>query len=985
VANILRNIILLTALILAPAAVFSQSHSLDGQIEGFVYDPKEAAISGATVTATNTATGFVRSLVTNDSGFYRMPLMPPGTYRLTVDAPTFMRTVRDGITLGAGQTATIDFTVSPGVVVDSVTVTADTAVADPGKTDLSRVMNSREVQNIPLPTRNPLNFAILQANVTGRPNRGFNFPQVNVNGFIRRINYLLDGNTNMRSDGAGSRLMMMSEVFVNEVQIVTNGFAPEFGNTTGMIMNIVTPAGTNDIKGKAGYLFRRPSFYARPFFFSAAQLPHNSTNNVLTTVSGPIIRDRWHWYAGYEYIDRDDSTRSNRQVTISETNRTALIAAGLPASIFVPAIPSKEKAVHLIFRTDVQLGANNNLMARFNRSHVATANNISGDLNTLERSVDISTPDRSLGLQLVSARSSLLNEFRFQYARRDSRTDLNASSGSGPSISIPQVANFGSPTGTGSTSLIQVAQAQDNVTWTRGPHAIKFGGGVHFTTDKSISSLSSIYTFPTIEAYLQARSGSAPYGYSRYEETFGDPRTAYSTTFWHLFAQDDWKATRRLKLNFGLRYDLYLAPGADPSSPLEASRKFNVPKTSVSPRLGLAYSLRGGTRPLVFRAGAGIYFEPPFSEVYNRALLENGAPRFFRLRFCGTAGGLCPFEPLAPAFPGRFSGSPTPARPDVVTVSPEFENMYAIHSNLQIEQALTGDMSVAFGYVHAGGRHIPVYRSINPINPIRNLADGRPVFDPNPSAATRLYPEFNFVQIAESVGVSRYDALSVKLTQRQSRGLQFMAAYTLSKATDDAPEQNVPYMLGGGAGTLFVSSDPRNRSLDRGYSYGDQRHTFVMSMVARPMFEIANRTLRRVLNDNQFGIIAMANSGERFSIGAGRLSGGNLSPLDLNLDGISFSDRPVGIKRNSGKTPPQFTLDLRYSRFFDFTDRYRLELFGEVQNLFNINTIVAYVNLLVPTNETTGEMMGPLPDFKARGASTSIESRQAQIGIKLHF
>jgi hypothetical protein len=149
-----------------------------------------------------------------------------------------------------------------------------------------------------------------------------------------------------------------------------------------------------------------------------------------------------------------------------------------------------------------------------------------------------------------------------------------------------------------------------------------------------------------------------------------------------------------------------------------------------------------------------------------------------------------------------------------------------------------------------------------------------------------------------------------------------------------------------------------------------------MSVVARPQFNLRNKTLRYLLNHNQFGIIAMANSGERFNI---------ISNLDLNRDGISSSDRPIGINRNSGKTPPQYNVDLRYSRFLNFTERYKLEVYGEFLNLFNINSIVQYSNVTVSTNAQTGELIGPLPDFKVLSNPTAQESRQFQLGMKFIF
>jgi hypothetical protein len=225
--------------------------------------------------------------------------------------------------------------------------------------------------------------------------------------------------------------------------------------------------------------------------------------------------------------------------------------------------------------------------------------------------------------------------------------------------------------------------------------------------------------------------------------------------------------------------------------------------------------------------------------------------------------------------------------------------------------------------------------------------------------------------MVESAGVSEYNALTLQLTKRLSRGLQFSANYTLSKATDDAPEQNLT------TGNIqgLVLSDPFNRRLDKGNSFADQRHTFVMSLVARPKFNFENKMLRYLFNNNQVGVIATANSGETFNI---------VSTSDINGDGATISDRPIGIKRNSGKTPPQFNVDLRYSRFLNLTERYKLEVFGEFQNFFNINSIVGFNNVTVATN-ANGELVGKLPDFKARNQSTSQDSRQFQIGFKFIF
>jgi hypothetical protein len=298
--------------------------------------------------------------------------------------------------------------------------------------------------------------------------------------------------------------------------------------------------------------------------------------------------------------------------------------------------------------------------------------------------------------------------------------------------------------------------------------------------------------------------------------------------------------------------------------------------------------------------------------------------------------------------------------------------MYAMHANVQVEQALTEDLSLTVGYIHSSGRHIPIYRNINRINPTGFLADGRPIFSSAVNAATRFDPRFNNILMAESAGNSRYNALTFQLNKRFSKGYQFSANYTLSKAEDDAPEQN---LVATQSGNLVVQ-DPTNRERDWGNALADQRHTFVMSFVGRPQFNFESKLMRYIVNNNQIGIIATANSGERFNIVA---SG------DINNDGFTGSDNPVGIARNSGKTPKQFNVDLRYSRFFEFGERFKLEAFGEFLNVFNINSVFQINSLTVATNaDGTVRADQILPSIETRPVS-SLDSRQFQLGFKFIF
>ncbi len=986
-------LLVLTLFIGSVYQVNAQSQALNGQIEGVVTDAAGAAIPNASITIKNIETGSERQVTSDESGVYRAPLLPLGTYQVIVEVANFKRLVREGITLTTGQTATIDVSLEAGDVSATVTVTSDAPVADAAKIDVGRVMNTREVQNLPLVSRNPYNYALLQANVTGRPNSEFGVPRINANGYARRTNYQLDGNNNTQADRAGIRLMPISDTFVSEVQLVTNGFSAEFGNTPGLIMNAITPNGTNGIHGSASYRFRRTPFSSRPFNISPTALkPKTKVDDFTAAIGGPIIKDRWHYYGGFERVKRDLAGEPQRIITISEPNKQALIASGVPASAFPTAIPAAQKVNFFIVRTDAQLTENHRLTARYNYFKNISPDNIGGVLNTLQRSVDFNDVSYSLGLQLASTLSTrTVNEFRFQYATRNSQFLANANSGTGPTIVITGVANFGAPQDRDTISPLETTkQFQDNLTWTPGNHAVKFGGGLNRIDDTRRSQVFARYTFPTLQSYLDAKSGANPRGYSQYVESIGNPEISYKSTFYNFFAQDDWKITRKLKFNYGLRYDLYDIPNADTTSPFPASQKFKVDKNNFAPRLGIVYGLRDGKLPTVIRASAGLYYDTPYLDIYLRALQNNGGTTFRNYTFGPTATAS---TPAGPGFPTTFGSLPagTILGPQSIdAVSSDFVNLYAMHLNAQVEQALTNNLSFTVGYIHSNGRHIPVYRNVNCLPVGGSLADGRPLYGTAAVNATtgavsvsgctnRINPIFQNILLVESVGNSNYNAGTFQLSKRYSQGYQFSINYTLSRSVDDAPEQNLV------AASSLALSDPSNRKLDKGKSLADQTHTFVMSFVGRPQFKFENKTLNYIFNNNQLGIIATANNGETFNI---------VSNIDLNRDGVQGNDRPVGFERNSGRTPKQFNVDLRFSRFINFTERFKMEAFGEFVNIFNTNSVFQFSSTTLTANNVntslvdpfTGNLRGSLPDFRTLPNNvTSLDSRQFQLGFKFIF
>src|SRR3954462_10064451 len=376
----------------------AQSQAINGTIEGTITDQSGAAVPGVSVTVTNVDTGDSRTVVSNEAGVYRAPLLPLGRYRVSAELQGFRKFEQQGLTLSAGQSAVINISLTVGNMSEAITVTSESPVAEPGKIDLGRTIGETEVRNLPLVSRNPYNFAFLQANVTGYENNEFGVPRINANGSQMHTNYMLDGNTNTEKDRAGLRMLPVSEVLVREVKVITNGFAPEFDQTTGMVYNAITPSGTNDVHGSASFRFKRNPFSATPFFLAPnARKPDTEANDVTATLGGPIKTDKWHYYGAYEFVDRSLIT-GGQVITVTPTNAAAL-GLTIPES---GVIPAHQKVNFAFGKTDYQFNAANQLSVRYFLFKNFSAQNVGAGLTTPDRATDFTDRMDSASAQLVS-------------------------------------------------------------------------------------------------------------------------------------------------------------------------------------------------------------------------------------------------------------------------------------------------------------------------------------------------------------------------------------------------------------------------------------------------------------------------------------------------------------------------------------------------------------------------------------------------------
>ena len=492
-----RLILALTACLAPVSPAFGQSQSINGTIEGTVLDTSGAVLPGVSVTVTNTETGTTRTVVTNGKGLYRAPLLPLGSYQVAAELSGFKKFEQSGVRVSAGQTAVINFSMGVGNISEVVSVNADAPIVDPGKIDLGRNLNEREVKTLPLVSRNPYNFALLQPGVTGYENSEFGVPRFSANGTLLRINYQIDGNTNTQKDRAGLRLLPISEVMVREVKVVTSGYAPEFGQTTGMVYNVVTPSGTNNFRGNASYRGRRKDFSARPFYFqntpTITDKPDTSVNTFTAEVGGPMVRDRLHFFVGYERTSRDLS--ADRVITISPTEAARI---GLSGSQGSGVMPASQAVSFLMPKFDYQLSQNHRLMARYILFRNQSPNNVNGGLNSTQTATDFTDAMDSAAAQIVSTfGSNRLNEVRVQFARRHQSRITNSLSGIGPAITISGIAAFGGPFAgsqdAGFDFRQNIWQVIENFTFIHGDHNFKVGADMQFVHDERTSTMQHLH------------------------------------------------------------------------------------------------------------------------------------------------------------------------------------------------------------------------------------------------------------------------------------------------------------------------------------------------------------------------------------------------------------------------------------------------------------------------------------------------------------
>jgi hypothetical protein len=552
--QIVKVFYLLIALSLGALPALAQARSSSADLTGTVSDPSKSSVPGATVIATNIATGLARNGVTDANGVYRIPLLPPGEYEVKIQINGFNTQIKKGIRLTVGEIIPLNFEVSREGAIDSVSVATDQPLIEPERTHQSSTITQRPINNLPINGRNFLDFArltpgvieespaVTSVQVTALTTSGLSFS--GQNGRANTIQ--IDGVDNNDIIGNGVRPTISQEA-VNEFQINRNAYNAEFGRAAGGIINIVSKSGTNQFHGNVYNFFRNERLDARNTF-ATGQLndPPLKRNQPGFTIGGPILQDRTFFFAGYEGLFRRDSAITTilsdpsilRPTPGQQDLINTLIGSGSPilaaqglglqgllttspnspfplpnsANPFSGSFPANRNTFNMFnassgvfptlqnastgsLRIDHGLSEQDFVFFRYSLTNDSQNNIGVGGLVAPSGAYDIGIRDNTLVLgETHLFRNGLSNEFRAQYSRNS--YNLNPIVPFGPRISVNGVAFFGRDNGSPSERDTPRFQFLDNFSLPRGRHNIKFGADV---TRYRVTTMTAVFLSGTID------------------------------------------------------------------------------------------------------------------------------------------------------------------------------------------------------------------------------------------------------------------------------------------------------------------------------------------------------------------------------------------------------------------------------------------------------------------------------------------------------
>jgi len=491
---------------------YGQVGATSAQLNGTVRDASGGTIAKASITLRDTDTNRSYSTISNGDGFYVFASVPPGHYELTTEAPGFAKSTQTGLVLTVGQTATLDVMLRVAGGTEKVVVTTETPVIEPTKTEISQVIQTEQIDTLPINGRLFTDFALLTPGVaTSRTSLGTTFTdfetsQISFGGQRSFSNTVAVDGADFVSMISGVQRSTPPQEAVQEFRVVNNTFGAEYGRAAGGIVNIITKSGTNDLHGSAYEYFQNDATDARNLL-QPAPLPHQFQQNQFGgTLSGPVKKDKTFFFMNYEgkrhsesptyppdLVNNIDLINHTKAVLglAPEGCSTGLASCGTTHAAYEGYLNSFVKTTDDdwgFVRVDHQINANNRLGIRYNIEDSRSTGTLvgqtldGGGIGTPSGGRDLYIRDQSLFGTLVSSlRPNLVNAALVQYARR--HYNFPGMTGQ-PDFSLLNDLELGHNFGTDDRKYESRIQFSDSISWVKGNHVWKFGFDGNYLWDQ---------------------------------------------------------------------------------------------------------------------------------------------------------------------------------------------------------------------------------------------------------------------------------------------------------------------------------------------------------------------------------------------------------------------------------------------------------------------------------------------------------------------
>jgi len=1014
-------------LLCAAASAFAQSAAGVGGISGVVRDPSGAVVPNAKVVIASDARGVVRTLSTNEAGVFSAPALIPGPgYKVTVSAPGFAPYEASGLELLVGQNMDLQVGLTVGQSASTVEVVGAAPIIEDTKTDVSGVVNEKAIMDLPINGRRVDTFVLLQPDV----HQDGTFGLLSFRGVAGQNSFLIDGNDTTEqfyNENAGRTRIasQLSQDAVQEFQVVSANYSAEYGRAMGGVVNTVTKSGTNQVHGTAYWFFRNRTLNAHdPFAFVNPPEVRHQTG---ASIGGPLIKDKLFYFLNVDFTRRtfpmvdslntvavNPSTQSWIGCGTASGNQPAATAAQCAAintllPRFYGTIPRSLQGDLYFGRMDYHYSDRNNFSASFNYLRNSSPNGIQTGVSSTSGAALNSNGDDYVRVRngrftwTAIPTATIVNEFRWGWAT-DRQADTFDNSLLGQGLGLLQVSVNGTTLGPASylprvEPNEQRFQFVDNLTWTKGTHTIKAGLDIATTEDYTyfISSQFGSYTYQTVNAFALDFSGNTTgaKNWQRYSQTFGQPVVDASINDYGFYLEDQWRATNKLTVNVGARYEYSGLPQPKLCNHdyTQTCNIYSKP-TNLAPRLGIAYRLNDKT---VLRMGYGIFFARFQGGTIDNLFTNNGLLQTSISLANTQAAQLA----AGPVFPAPLSSAPTGATiaaSNIQFMSPDLKTPYSQQYTFAIERQLAKDLGITVSYIGSEGVQLYGIRDLNLPTGRTNFTytiddtSGNAIGNYTTPVVTGTRPDTRYggIYLTDNGVTSNYNALAVQVNKRFSHGFQGVASYTWSHEIDDGQS------FGESTNNLFLSNANYwllngNYKADRGSGTLDQRHRFVFSWVwALPQVHKSGAFFKYVVNNWELSSITTLQSGQPYGSPTIKVNDTPVTGMfsNFSVNGTGFSGRVPFLPVNAIYLPALYRQDARITKVIPIGERYKLGLTFDCFNVSNSWSPTGFTSSQAFT-EAKG-ILTPTPASLYIPSSDGLnpdgtQARRMQVGLRFVF